>query len=66
MPGISQERLSSLIGQIYDCAIDPHQWPNTMKEICIWLDYWERNADLGAKRVAANFFVQLEYGQEVA
>ncbi len=38
MPGISEERLSRLIGQIYDCAIDPGQWPNTMKEICIWLD----------------------------
>ena len=38
MPVISQERLSTLIGQIYDCTIVPDQWPNTMKDICGRLD----------------------------
>ena len=38
MPVISQERLSALIGQIYDCTIDPGQWPIAMKEICSSLD----------------------------
>ena len=27
MPVISSERLSNLIGQIYDCAIEPDLWP---------------------------------------
>ena len=34
MPLISQERLSTLIGQIYDCAIEPNLWPKTIREIC--------------------------------
>jgi PAS domain-containing protein len=34
MPVISQERLSTLIGRIYDCAIEPDLWPQTMREIC--------------------------------
>lgn len=31
---ISPERLSELIGRIYDCAIEPDGWPETMDEIC--------------------------------
>jgi DNA-binding CsgD family transcriptional regulator/PAS domain-containing protein len=34
MPVISQEKLSTLIGRIYDCAIEPDRWPQTMQEIC--------------------------------
>ena len=34
MPVISQERLSTLIGRIYDCAIEPDLWPQTMRVIC--------------------------------
>ena len=33
MPAFSQERLSTLIGRIYDCAIEPGLWPQTMREI---------------------------------
>ncbi len=35
---ISQERLSALIGEIYDCAIDAALWPQTMESICRELD----------------------------
>jgi DNA-binding CsgD family transcriptional regulator/PAS domain-containing protein len=38
MPVISPERLSTLIGRIYDCTIDPDQWPNTMQDICSCLE----------------------------
>jgi DNA-binding CsgD family transcriptional regulator/PAS domain-containing protein len=34
MNGISPERLSDLIGGIYDCAIAPDGWPQTLREIC--------------------------------
>jgi DNA-binding CsgD family transcriptional regulator len=34
MNGISPERLSDLIGGIYDCAIAPDGWPQTLGEIC--------------------------------
>jgi DNA-binding CsgD family transcriptional regulator/PAS domain-containing protein len=34
MRAISPERLSNLIGRIYDCAIEPDLWPQTMREIC--------------------------------
>jgi DNA-binding CsgD family transcriptional regulator/PAS domain-containing protein len=30
----TSERLSDLIGLIYDCAIDPDRWPQTLAEIC--------------------------------
>jgi DNA-binding CsgD family transcriptional regulator len=29
------DRLSDLIGAIYDCAIDPASWPDAMREICV-------------------------------
>ena len=38
MAVISPERLSTLIGRIYDCTIDPDQWPNTMEDICNSID----------------------------
>jgi DNA-binding CsgD family transcriptional regulator/PAS domain-containing protein len=28
------ERLSDLIGRIYDCAIEPERWPDTLAEMC--------------------------------
>ena len=34
MQAISPERLSELIGRIYDCAIEPDLWPQTMQAIC--------------------------------
>lgn len=37
-PFISHDRLSCLIGHIYDCALDPDLWPSTMDEICRELD----------------------------
>lgn len=33
-PFISPEKLSGLIGQIYDCALDPDRWPDAMCAIC--------------------------------
>lgn len=35
---ISAERLSELIGLIYDCAIDPQRWPVAMEAIRVELD----------------------------
>ena len=31
---VSPERLSSVIGKIYDSAIDPELWPTTLEDIC--------------------------------
>jgi DNA-binding CsgD family transcriptional regulator len=31
---LSHQRLSDLIGSIYDCAIDPERWPATIEKIC--------------------------------
>jgi DNA-binding CsgD family transcriptional regulator/PAS domain-containing protein len=31
---LAPERLSDLIGRIYDCAIEPERWPDTLAEIC--------------------------------
>lgn len=35
---ISPQKLSLLIGGIYDCALDPELWPGVMDEICRQLD----------------------------
>src|SRR5262245_61487165 len=34
MRTFAPERLSDLIGRIYDCAIEPERWPDTLAEIC--------------------------------
>jgi DNA-binding CsgD family transcriptional regulator len=34
VPDLSAERLSDLIGSIYDCAIDPERWPTAIAKIC--------------------------------
>lgn len=34
MPTLAPDRLSDLIGRIYDCAIEPDRWPDTLAEIC--------------------------------
>ncbi len=34
MSDIDNRELSSLIGEIYDCAIDPALWPATLERIC--------------------------------
>ena len=34
MLAFDPDRFSSLIGSIYDCAIDPDLWPKTMGQIC--------------------------------
>jgi DNA-binding CsgD family transcriptional regulator/PAS domain-containing protein len=31
---LSHQRLSALIGMIYDCAIEPERWPATLAEVC--------------------------------
>jgi hypothetical protein len=31
---LTHQRLSNLIGMIYDCAIEPERWPDTLAEIC--------------------------------
>lgn len=31
---LAPERLSELIGLIYDCTIEPDRWPETMREVC--------------------------------
>ena len=37
MQNIAAHRLSELIGNIYDCAIEPDLWPEAMREICVEL-----------------------------
>ncbi len=34
MPTLAPDRLSDLIGRIYDCAVEPDRWPDTIAEIC--------------------------------
>jgi DNA-binding CsgD family transcriptional regulator/PAS domain-containing protein len=34
MGKLAPQRLSELIGMIYDCAIEPNRWPQTLAEIC--------------------------------
>jgi DNA-binding CsgD family transcriptional regulator/PAS domain-containing protein len=34
MGTLATERMSDLIGMIYDCAIEPNRWPRTIAEIC--------------------------------
>jgi DNA-binding CsgD family transcriptional regulator len=31
---LAPERMSDLIGMVYDCAIEPERWPGTIAEIC--------------------------------
>jgi DNA-binding CsgD family transcriptional regulator/PAS domain-containing protein len=33
IPGISAQALSDAIGAIYDCALEPDRWPETMRQI---------------------------------
>jgi DNA-binding CsgD family transcriptional regulator len=33
LDGVSAQALSDTIGAIYDCALDPHQWPETCRKI---------------------------------
>jgi DNA-binding CsgD family transcriptional regulator len=33
LDGVSAQQLSDTIGAIYDCALDPHQWPDTCRKI---------------------------------
>jgi len=33
LDGVSAEALSDTIGAIYDCALDPHMWPDTCRKI---------------------------------
>ena len=34
IPPLTPERLSDLIGLVYDCTIEPDRWPEAMREIC--------------------------------
>ena len=45
---ISPERLSDLIGNIYECAIDPSHWPKTMEAIRIELACFNASLTLAA------------------
>ena len=38
MDGLAPERLSQLIGAIYDCVVEPDGWPETMRQICSEID----------------------------
>jgi DNA-binding CsgD family transcriptional regulator/PAS domain-containing protein len=38
---LEPQRLSNLIGAIYDCTIDPDRWPDTMREICAEIECQE-------------------------
>ena len=38
MEAVGPERLSYLVGAVYDCVIEPDRWPDTMEEICSDLD----------------------------
>jgi DNA-binding CsgD family transcriptional regulator/PAS domain-containing protein len=38
MADIEPERLTSMIGAIYDCAIEPARWPDTLRQVCEALD----------------------------
>jgi hypothetical protein len=33
LDGVSAQALSDMIGAIYDCALDPQQWPDTCRKI---------------------------------
>jgi DNA-binding CsgD family transcriptional regulator/PAS domain-containing protein len=33
LDGVAAQALSETIGAIYDCALDPHQWPDTCRKI---------------------------------
>lgn len=34
----AEEQLSAIIGAIYDCALEPARWPETLRQICQALD----------------------------
>jgi DNA-binding CsgD family transcriptional regulator len=38
MDAVTLDRMSHLVGAIYDCVIEPDRWPKTMGEICSDLD----------------------------
>jgi hypothetical protein len=33
LDGVSAQALSDTVGAIYDCALDPQQWPDTCRKI---------------------------------
>jgi DNA-binding CsgD family transcriptional regulator len=35
LSGVSAQELSDMIGGIYDCALDPHRWPDTCRKIAV-------------------------------
>jgi DNA-binding CsgD family transcriptional regulator/PAS domain-containing protein len=51
---ITPRRLSTVVGAIYDCAVDPQRWSNAMREICTDLGCMFGNIllfDLGQSQV---------------
>jgi hypothetical protein len=40
MAFVSAQRLSEIIGWVYDCVIDPRRWPATMESICGELGFY--------------------------
>lgn len=39
-PNKDIDQVSSLLGQIYDAALDPAQWPSTLKQVAQFVDGW--------------------------
>ena len=54
----SHDDFSSLIGQIYDCAVQPELWPQTLSSI-------KRSLDLAVLQVVSVDGYQLRQGQAV-
>jgi DNA-binding CsgD family transcriptional regulator/PAS domain-containing protein len=39
MRHVSAEAFSTLVGSIYDCALDPARWHDTVTDLCRWLEF---------------------------
>jgi DNA-binding CsgD family transcriptional regulator/PAS domain-containing protein len=60
MTDASLPAITELIGEIYDCAIDPAHWPETLRRICALLDgvasqLYVVDLDTGAHRFATGW-----------
>jgi DNA-binding CsgD family transcriptional regulator len=60
--GISTERLSELIGSIYDCALNPTNWEAVLTSICH--DFSFASSLLGVERVPGRIICQISSGLE--
>jgi DNA-binding CsgD family transcriptional regulator/PAS domain-containing protein len=74
---LSNQRLSALIGKIYDCVLDPSLWKATLQDICAALDFHNGSMVVqalpsGAPLLVANWGISdhylaqtLDYGAEI-